>query len=67
MLTNSVHLIPALVKKRNETEAGLNRTKPLDELDGEIETLKRKIEEDRRIMNDENFSRELKQAAAVRF
>ena len=34
-------------------EAGLNRTKPLDELDGERETLKRKIEADRQIMSDE--------------
>ena len=46
---------------------GLNRTKPLDELDEERETLKRKIEEDRHIMNDENSSPELKRAAAVRF
>ena len=57
----------ALVKERKETEAGLNRTKPLNELDEQRETLKRKIEEDRCIMNDENSSRELKQAAAVRF
>ena len=33
-------------------EATLNRTKPLDELEREREELKRKIEEDRRIMND---------------
>ena len=48
-------------------EARLNRTKPLEELNEEREALKRKIEEDRRIMDDENSSRQLKQAAAVRF
>ena len=54
-------------QKMNTIEARLNRTKPLEEIEEEIETLKRKIEEDRRIMNDENSSRELKQAAAVCF
>ena len=48
-------------------EERLNRTKPLEELNEEREALKRKIEEDRRIMDDENSSRQLKQAAAVRF
>ena len=31
----------AKVKERNETETGLNRTKPLNELDERYETLKR--------------------------
>ena len=48
-------------------EARLNRTEPLEELNEEREALKRKIEEDRRIINDENSSSALKQAAAVRF
>ena len=48
-------------------EARFNRTKPLEELNEEREALKRKIEEDRRIMDDQNSSRQLKQAAAVRF
>ena len=47
-------------------QARLNRTKPLEELNEERESLKRKIEEDRRIMNDENSSSALKQTAAVR-
>ena len=50
-----------------QTEARLNRTKPLEELEGEKEILKRKTEEDRRIMNDKNSSTREKQAAAVRF
>ena len=54
------------VKERNDTEAGLNRTKPLDELEERYETLKREIEEDRRIINDENASPSEKQAAADR-
>ena len=54
-------------KKINTIEAKLNRTKPLEEIEEQIETLKRKIEEDRHIMNDKKSSTELKQAAAVRF
>ena len=56
----------AKVKERNETEAGLNRTKPLDELEERDETLKRQIEEDQRIINDENVSPSEKQARAER-
>ena len=55
----------AKVKERNETEAGLNRTKPLDELDEQEETLKRRIEEAQRVIDDENASLEQKQAAAA--
>ena len=43
-------------QKLATTEEGLNRTKPLDELEVEEETLKRKIEEDQQILNDENAS-----------
>ena len=50
------------VKERNETEAGLNRTKPLDELDEQEETLKRRIEEAQRIIDDENASSEQKKS-----
>ena len=56
----------AVVKKRNETEAGLNRTKPLDELDERYETLKRENEEDQRVIDDENATSSDKQAAADR-
>ena len=54
----------AKVKERNDTEAGLNRTKPLDKLEERHETLKREIEEYRLIINDENASQSEKQAAA---
>ena len=55
------------VQKRNAYEARVNKLKPLDELEKEKETLERKIEENRRIMNDKKSSKKLKQAAAVRF
>ena len=54
-------------QKRDTIEADLNKTKPLDELAKEAETLKRKIEEDRRIMNDENATSRERMAAGVRF
>ena len=50
----------------NETEAGLNRTKPLDELDERYETLKRENEEDQKVIYDPNASESDKQAAADR-
>ena len=53
----------AKVKERNETEAGLNKTKPLDELDVDEETLKRRIKEAKEIVDDENATSEQKQAA----
>ena len=56
----------AKVKERNDTEAGRNRTKPLDELEELCETLKRKNEEDQRIIDDANGPSEEKQAAANR-
>ena len=37
-------------------EAGLNRTKPLDELQEQKATLERQIDEDKRVIADENTS-----------
>ena len=54
-------------QKRDTIEAELNTTKPLDELEKEAETLKRKIEEDRLIMNDENATSRERMAAGVWF
>ena len=58
--------LSAKTKERNETEAGLNRTKPLDELEERYETLKRENEEDQRVIDDENATSSDKQAAADR-
>ena len=46
--------IYAAAKERNELELGLNRTKPLNELDERYETLRRENEADRRIVDDDN-------------
>ena len=54
-------------QKLATTEEGLNRTKPLDELEVEEETLKRKIEEDQQILNDENASSEERNNAYERY
>ena len=54
-------------QKRDTTEATLNRTKPLDELEREREELKRKIEEDRRIMNDKDATPQQRMVAGERF
>ena len=55
-------------RKKYATEARLNITKPLEELEEQREIIKRKIEEDRRIMTDEKSSTELKKkVAAVNF
>ena len=54
-------------QKRDTIEAELNTTKPLDELEKEAETLKRKIEDDRLIINDENTTSRERMAAGVRF
>ena len=54
-------------QKRDAAEATLNKTKPLDELEKEAAELKRKIEADRQIMNDENASPRERMAAGVRF
>ena len=58
--------IYAKTKERNEIEVGLNRTKPLDELEERYETLKRENEEDRKIVNDDNAASSDKQAATER-
>ena len=54
-------------KKRDATEASLNRTKPLETLEVEEETLKRKIKEDQQILNDENASSEERNNAYERY
>ena len=54
-------------QKLATTEEGLNRTKPLDELEVEEETLKRKIEQDQQILNDENASSEERNNAYERY
>ena len=54
----------AKVKERNEKEAGLNRTKPLDELYEDKETITDRIEKAQRVIDDENATSEAKQAAA---
>ena len=54
-------------QKLATTEEGLNRTKPLDELEVEEETLKRKIEEDQQILNDENASSDERNNAYERY
>ena len=56
----------AKVKERNEIEAGLNRTKTLDEMEERYETLKRANEEDQRVIDDENATSSDKQAAEAR-
>ena len=53
-------------QKRDTIEANLNRTKPLDELVKEAESLKRKIEEDRHLIQDENTSPSEREAAEGR-
>ena len=58
--------ILATTKERDEIELGLNRTKPLNELEKRYETLKRKNEEDRKVVDDDNATSSDKQAATVR-
>ena len=58
--------IYAAAKERNELELGLNKTKPLNELDERYETLRRENEADRRIVDDDNATSSDKQAATER-
>ena len=58
--------IYAAAKERDELELGLNRTKPLNELDERYETLKRENEADRKIVDDDNATSSDKQAATER-
>ena len=58
--------IYAAAKEREELELGLNRTKPLNELDERYETLRRENEADRRIVDDDNATSNDKQAATER-
>ena len=53
-------------KERDEVELGLNRTKPLDELEEQYETLKRENEADRKVADDDNATESEKQAATAR-
>ena len=56
----------AITKERDEIELGLNRTKPLNELEERYETLKRENEEDRKVVDDDNATSSDKQAATER-
>ena len=56
----------AKVKERNDIEAGINRTKTLDELKERRETLKREDKKDQRVREDENATSSDKQAAEAR-
>ena len=58
--------IYAAAKERDELELGLNRTKPLNELDERYETLKRENEADRKVVDDGNATSSDKQAATER-
>ena len=58
--------IYAAAKERNELELGLNKTKPLNELDERYKTLKRENEADRKIVDDDNATSSDKQAATER-
>ena len=58
--------INAITKERDELELGLNRTKPLNELEERYETLKRENEEDRKVVDDDNATESEKQAATGR-
>ena len=53
-------------QKERTLEAKLNRTKSLDELEEQKETLKRQIEEDKRVIADENTSPSEREAAKAR-
>ena len=54
-------------QKLATTEEGLNRTKPLNVLEKERETLESKIAEDHKIVNDENVPEEERRAAFERY
>ena len=58
--------IYATAKKQDELELGLNRTKPLNELEERYETLKRENEADRKIVDDDNATSSDKQTATER-
>ena len=65
MLTNYEHHILPKSKKEMIRKQGLTEKKPLDELEEQEETLKRRIEEAQRIIDAENASLSEKQAAAA--
>ena len=53
-------------QKRNAIEEKLNRIKPLDDLKEQKQTLERQIEEDKRVIEDENTSPSEREAAEAR-
>ena len=53
-------------QKEKTLEARLNRTKSLDELEEQKATLKHQIEEDKRVIEDENTSPSEREAAEAR-
>ena len=59
-------LLSAKEKGRNDLEARLNATKPLDTLKEQEAEIKKQIEEDRRVIEDENTSPSERQAAEAR-
>ena len=58
--------LPDEEQKRNATEARLNRTKPLDELEEQKPTLERQIKENKLVIEDENTSPSEREAAEAR-
>ena len=53
-------------QKRTATEARLNSTKPLDELEEQKATLERQFKENKRVIEDENTSPSEREAAEAR-
>ena len=58
--------IYTITKERDELELGVNRTKPLNDLEEQYETLKRENEADRKVADDDNATESEKQAATAR-
>ena len=56
-----------IIQELSEMRAKQDARKPLDALEKEVAELKRKIEADRQIMNDENATSRERMAAGVRF
>ena len=66
VLDKAKRALSTKTKQRDETEVGLNRTKPLTELEERYETLKRENDEDQLVIDDDNASAADIQAAAER-
>ena len=65
-LDKAKRALSAKTKQRDETELGFNRTKTLNELEEQYETLKRANEEDQKVVDDDNATADDKQAATER-